>query len=255
MKTLRLSLLLLLLAGSFWTCQPEPAPVRLRLKSTENSLRGSYYSYKGRTEYTYDQDNRQATVYRPSNTKTIFTYDDQGRCQQYVSIVEISGLEIARAKFTYLPNNDVLKGIFIGGLDLGSIRYYRDGSKRTIGYNLEGGNFPDSATYQFTDNNITKIRELNSGPATIYTLVYDDKPNPYRKLIIPEFGDGLYVYPNYEVLQLSQNNVTSITRSAESGSTFTLTEIYEYNYNAQGLPTKVRIKGQPGELVFTYESY
>ena len=108
MKTLRLSLLLLLLAGSFWSCTDHrnspAAPQRLRLKATDNSITqsGFFTNYQGRTEYIYDQTGRLASVFRPNVSRATFAYDAQDRVVSYDN-KSATSQELHRILFKYSP--------------------------------------------------------------------------------------------------------------------------------------------------------
>ncbi len=262
MKTLRLSLLLLLLAGSFWSCTDHRnsplAPQRLRLKATDNNIAqtGVFADYQGRTEYTYDQMGRQATVLRPGFSRAVFTYDDQNRVTGYVNRSETS-TETHRVEFLYTAGANGIRtrtyfGTNIDPSERGEIAL--DATGRVVSTFTGDGVTLNTAGYQYTGDNITSILARGLRTEFTYGFQFDNKPNPFFGLITPDFRYELSRIYYDDVIQRSNRNNVIQYSEAFFSSVLSTTEL-EYDYNAQGLPTKMRVKGQPGELVFTYEAY
>ncbi|MBC3785683.1 hypothetical protein [Spirosoma utsteinense] len=98
-----------------------------------------------------------------------------------------------------------------------------------------------SNSYQYTGDNITSGVFIQGRNLENLTFDYDDKPNPYFGLIMPVAGIEEY-------LTYNRNNIIKITYNG-------IPIEYVYEYNAQGLPTRVARKDGLGETRFTYESY
>ncbi len=271
MKTVRLSLLLLLLAGSIWSCTDHrnspAAPQRLRLKTVSSDNDGTI---KLLTEYTYDQMGRQATVFQPGVSRATFFYDGQNRITKYDNKSEMSNV-VQRRVFTYssAPNNGVSVREYVSGADgviietqtidpenanTGSFGFGADG--RILSASTGSGSTLGNDIYTYLDNNISSIRSSRSRTEFNYTLGYDDKPNPFYKLITPDFNSALRneifgIAPPYS----NRNNLTRFSYiNRFDGSVINETN-YEYEYNAQGLPIKRRVKGGTSVTIYTYESY
>ena len=262
MKTLRLSLLLLLLVGTFWSCtdhRTSPlAPQRLRLKATDNSIAktGNAPDYQGRTEYNYDQTGRLASVFRPGSNRAIFTYDDQNRVAKYINSSETSA-ETHRVEFLYTPgSNDVQTRTYFGTNispnQRGFISF--DANGRVVNMSTGDGVTLNTDGYQYTSDNITSIIERGLRTEYNYVFQFDNKPNPFYGLITPDFRYELdRIYYDDVIVRSNRNNIIAYSEAFFNSVLATIE--FEYDYNAQGLPTKMRVKGQPGELVFTYEAY
>ena len=272
MKTFRFTLLLLLLSGIFWSCTDHrnspAAPQRLRLKATDNSIlnAGFLADYLGRTEYNYDERGRLNSVFRPGISRTVFVYDAQDRVLKYDVKSESSpafyrivlgypsggsGASVNSYKSTDTgfiiedPYYAVRSGAFSFGTD-GRVTSWGTGNGSTTRIN----------NYTYAGDNITRVDETFSRTLSSSLLDYDNNLNPFYGLITPNYTGIITDINSADVIRRStRNNVTKFSDlSRETGNVIGETN-FEYDYNAQGLPTKARVRGQAGELIFTYEAY
>ncbi len=256
------------MAGSLWSCTDHrnspAAPQRLRLKATDNSIpqASSLADYQGRTEYSYDQMGRLASVFRPGVSRTLFMYDEQNRVLRYMVQGELSPdfywivLEYlvggSSATVQSYKNSD-RKSPFSTD-PTGTISFGTDG--RVTNWSTGVGPNLHANSYTYTGDNITHISEAFSRTQTSSLQEYDSKLNPFYGLITPDYTGIITDISRDDVVRRSnRNNVIKYSIVDRTSGNVTKTTLYEYDYNAQGLPIKARVTGQPGELVFTYEAY
>ena len=248
---LRIFFLGIILVGSILACTDHlpplpplaPASARLRLKSTNNS---NSTSLPFSTEYTYGSNNRVSSFTTTLGSKAVFSYDDQNRYSRfnyYYKLTDESNGETTRFIYNsgdagFSQNTDFIKNGVNNG-NLLPVVYKLDGNSRLVSKTTSSSPANASETYTYTGDNITTVVSV-SGPSTTTTKYeYDDKPNPYYGLIAPDIGD---------IRRFSRNNTTKIINGAVS------TE-YVYEYNAQGLSTKISAKDGTVLTRLTYESY
>ena len=238
------------------------SPVRLRLKSfTEGA---------NTTTYTYDSQNRVATIARPDGSMGVFSYDDPK--QQTIYFYEYPDpADRSKGRTTlypfdlqpniYTPGAYILIGKQTGTVDPAVItiinsrnafdklyNYSFDTNKRLTVYYTSSGS--DDATsrfgsgYTYTGENITGSTGFSGRTTSPVSVIgFDDKLNPFFGLMDPDVDPAL---------RYSRNNPV---KSELSGYPDFLRS-YTYEYNAQGLPTK-RTQTAGGTVVttFAYEAY
>ena len=241
-----------------------PSPSQLRIKTVSSSSFTKTYSY--------DSQNRLTTIDRSDGSLGLFVYGDPE--MKYVR-------EEADKNFTYYINYPVGTDRTRGTinqlpLDLGSssftsttynlfeskffksgnsenvlISYSIDANKRIQSYfkRINSGNGQQADEFQYTGDNISFGRFTQAAGRFIQnvTFEYDGKSNPFFGLPDPDI---------LETRRYSRNNVT-ISTITNFGYTNPITN-YQYEYNQQGLPTKITVKNNqgPDEVGFyTYESY
>lgn len=247
---LRNFLIGLLLAGSFIACtdhQFRPlAPQKVRLKITNNvNFGGVPFS----TEYTYDASNRVAFFTTSIGSKGVYSYDAQNRYRLFDYYPNASDATVAEETYFVYNTNDnnfqantgnLINGYFEGTRE--SLSYTVDANKRVLRFNNGGTSNYRGETYEYTGNNITSVDYISGRVVEKYNYEYDDKPNPYYGLIAPDISG---------IRRFSRNNVTKIIRDSDKA----VIAEYTYEYNAQGLPIKLKDKNGVGAVIYTYESY
>lgn len=219
------------------------SPLNLRLKTVEKV--GGLT-----TTFTYGQGNRVESYSRSNGDRGLFSYDAQSRYSRYeIPSMQNPGL-FEYARFTYYTGSNAFDvGFYTSNgaseNNFETLKYTVDGNKHITGFSNGGSTSYRQQTYQYTGDNITTA--IFTVGRTQETRVYefDNKPNTYYGLIVPGVED---------FLTYSRNNVTKETYVAQDGRQIVTAE-YVYEYNAQGLPTKVTNKDGSGEVRFTYESY
>lgn len=229
------------------------SPARLRLKTAEA---GSLNS-----TYTYDSQNRLATLSKNDGSLGVYKYDDVNKyaeLRQYVNPADqtsgvhitfpysFDGTDFTSTTYTFNSYN-----YFGNTVDVA--RYSFDpNNKGHIIYVARNTLSPgiDQRSYQYTGENITK-RRFSQG-----RILYGDKVYEYDNKINPFFGS---TDPDIDDIQrFSRNNVVKTTLSPPIGTSGIPDQItvYEYEYNSQGLPTKRTIKQGGTEVItYTYEAY
>lgn len=248
LKTIQAYLIALLLTSLFWGCDDHrlpPPSSRFRLKTASTFSTNNQIS---RTDFNYDQLNRQASFTREDGSRGIFLYDEQSR---YKQLDEFSPTDTTRTYFTYdsTSNDFIAKTVrynsTTGQEDVITIPYYTiDVNKRLVNIKAVSGYGSPYETYDFsyTGDNITREGVLWA-PRRYYevTFYYDDKPNPFYGLIGPNISG---------IQRFSRNNLTKFTTTISPYSVS-----YQYEYNSQGLPTKVTNLYTKTQTTFTYEAY
>lgn len=239
---LRTLIITSLVAGLLMACadhQLRPtAPLRLRLKTIFYSNANDSLA---RQDYTYDANNRLATITTPSGSKIVYEYDEQNRYKKYSTSNPAYPMNDEVTQFVYNYSNYTNDfQVFIGARQQGD--YTVDANKRILKFTSFQVGFYQNETYSYTGDNVTTI-EYRLGSSTSKTnFEYDTHPSPFYGLAGPGFTAEQ---------SLSRNNVTKLTYPA-SGDTVEI----QYEYNAQGLPIKQKIGTIPtSERVYTYESY
>ena len=213
---------------------------------------------------------RQATVFRPGVSRATFFYDGQNRITKYDDKSETSN-KVHRSVFTYYsaPSNGVSIREYVSGdngviietaaidpefANTGSFSFGAD--ERILNASTGLGASLGTDIYTYMDSNIASIKSFRSRSEYNYTLGYDDKPNPFYKLITPDFNNALRdVIFSMAISYSNRNNLARFSYVNQfNGSVISETN-YEYEYNAQGLPIKRRVKGETSGTVFTYEAY
>lgn len=241
-STLRILVTISVLSCTLFACedhrQTPVATLRQRVKTIERV--GS-----STTTYTYDQNNRASSYTTTNGSKGLFYYDFQNRYARY-DIVSLSGDQMngRRYRFNFTSNSNALS---VAGIDFTSTTettnetrsYGLDNSHHITSFSNGLSNGYLANTYQYTGDNITSGVFIQGRNLENRTFDHDDKPNPYFGLIIPGID---------EFLTYNRNNIIKITYNGTSIE-------YVYEYNVQGLPTRVARKDGLDETRFTYESF
>lgn len=252
LASLRFLLVLIMMAGSFFACtdhQLRPvSPLKVRLKTTDNV---NFGGFPFKTEYNYDASNRVASFTTSIGSKGVFQYDNQNRYNRFFYFPKVSDEQNGETTwFTYNSDNTSLVAasyVLTNGVRA-PVRF-QDATYAFDNNNRLLSKFPTSSniiyqfeSYKYTGDNITKVRSTYVRLTDSTTYEYDNKPNPYYGLIAPDIS---------EVRRFSRNNVTKIINDYNKA----VIAEYTYEYNAQGLPTKLKEKNGSGEVIYTYESY
>ncbi|GAB4004722.1 hypothetical protein GCM10028808_02930 [Spirosoma migulaei] len=236
------------------------SPVRLRLKTVAGGGLN--------TTYTYDSQNRLASISKADGSLGIISYGDPDH--------KYSANGLDNTLFVQLPNPaDQTTGAItlyprnLDGTTFSATKYslvnsrpgnyrfqnyqYTFDANRHIStiYSVDPNVNPsgDFFTFTYTGENITRGAYSYVGGhfnAGVFAYEYDDKINPFFGLLDPDIDP---------LDRFSRNN-----RVKSSSSSFSNTPVttYEYEYSSQGLPTK-RTTKQDGTIVsvltYTYESY
>lgn len=259
----------LCVALTFFSCSDHRlggplSPARLRLKS--------YTSGSATTTYTYDNQNKVATIASPDGSLGVFSYDAPDK--QFVYFYEYPDpADRSKGRTTlypvdFQPNIYTPGAYFNIGYQLFTVNpaslnipdanryadkrfnYSFDASKRLSGYYTSDGSDNASSRsgsgYTYTGENITgqtSAAGRTTFPSGAYQ--YDDKVNPFFGLMDPGVDPAL---------RYSRNNRV---RAEFTGRGYPdELRTYTYEYNAQGLPTKRTESGARTEVTtFTYEPY
>lgn len=237
LQTIRTCFTALLLISLIWGCTDHlsrpTSPQRLRLKTvTSTNTDGT----TTQTTFEYDVQNRLVAYNDYTGLRNTITYDAQNQYQQIDN-------SVSRTYFTYQSSQN--------GMLVTAKRYVLDVGERlveTYTYGFDAGNrltnstyvqgtvanpnlvTQSETTYAYTGDNITTVTVKALRNTRIDTYQYDDKPNPFYGLI----GPGVD-----ELRRFSRNNATQLG----------IQPTIVYEYNAQGLPTRI------GDQTLTYESY
>ncbi|MVM33595.1 hypothetical protein GO755_26390 [Spirosoma sp. HMF4905] len=234
------------------------SPVRLRLKTTNDGTT--------LVTYNYDSQNQPASITRNQITSSIMHGDPQRVLTDSdpyaTNVFYIRNSAQANSTVIVFPpvlSNTSFLATEYGRFNTGKIFFNVPVRKYTYDFDTSGrltriSDFSDApdingASYEYTGENITKENVFTSaGHGDVYTntFTYDDKINPFYGLLDPQINARL---------RFSRNNILTL-QSAGRGAVPNTT--YAYEYNAQGLPTKLTttVNGnQSGITTFTYESY
>lgn len=229
------------------------SPVQQRLKTVSGSLNSTY---------TYDSQNRLATISKPTGGLSTFIYDD---VQKYTEVRQFANASDqangTRTTFPYsFPNKDFTTTIY--SFNNGATNYYSmiDEIHYTVDpltpshlrsvtryyYSTQR----DVRVYEYTGDNITK-GTFSFGRVSLgdKTYEYDNKINPFFGSTDPDIDD---------IQRFSRNNVVKITSTYPPIAGGYPDEVitYAYEYNQQGLPTKrTTTQGGTGVTTYSYESY
>ncbi|MFD2569950.1 hypothetical protein ACFSUS_04845 [Spirosoma soli] len=250
----------LALVVSLWSCTDhrlnENQQPRLRLKRTISTVPGS----AGTTEFFYDAQGREAS-FVSGDYKGIFEYANTNRIQRFFFIIPGGSFPGEYNLFTYNSANPeggvnvltstlraIINGDYIKGDERRNYTLYPIVNQKGQ-FSEVPVNSPFGVTSDLTyagNNLIQKItRPLRAGLTTNVTYEYDDKANPFYGLIGLEGVSGIPSLYN-------RNNVTKVTTEVQGNPTPQIV-VTQYEYNAQGLPTKATTGG--GEIRFEYETY
>ncbi|MBN8824014.1 MULTISPECIES: hypothetical protein [unclassified Spirosoma] len=238
------------------------APVRLRLKNVQgNSVN---------TTYTYDNQNRLATITKADGSFGVFAYGDPDK--KFVNtdaekdftyfILYSNPADRTTGEITRLPQTLNGTNFQADTYPLVNSKLFLSWKSRYTTYSFDANKHVtsifrystaptgDSYSYTYTGENITKnITRLSGGHfVSSYTFDYDDKINPFYGLLDPGLAD---------IQAFSRSNVVTTAYTSEPSIPNPVTA-YKYEYNAQGLPIKRTVKQgvNVGEvLTYTYESY
>lgn len=245
--------------------QSNPSPARLRLKTVTTGASAKTYSY--------DSQNRLTTISRSDGSLGLFVYGDPE--MKYVDREEDKNFtyyidypvasDQTKGEATQLPlglGNSSFVGrvapLFGSKFSPDKIQPYRLVSyqigddkklKSVTRVPVQSSNQIATDTYGYTGENITDGRFTQAAGRfiTSVTYSYDDKANPFFGLFDPGIS---------ETQRYSRNNFTLSTVTVPVISNPATS--YTYEYNQQGLPTKVTTKDNSGNDVvtlYTYESY
>lgn len=228
------------------------SPAPLRLKTVSGFLNSTY---------TYDGQNRLATITKATGALDVFVYDDG---QQFAQVRQFASAadqtQGIRLTFPYrFPNQDFLTTYYsfssstIGlGSQVDQTAYFVNPARPT---QLQGvtrnylSSTRDVRVYEYTGDNITKGTFI-IGRVTLGDRIYeyDDKINPFFGSTDPALDD---------LQRFSRNNVVKITPVAPPGGGPASPVIsYSYEYNPQGLPTRrTTTQGSSDVSTFLYEPY
>ncbi len=244
-RIIRIQLTALLLINTLWGCTDHSSrpltPLRLRLKTTTSA---NFDGTTTQNSFTYDAQNRLIAYSEGNDTRGTITYNAQN---QYQRIDFVRGSATYRTDFTYQTFaggsrsvTAVTNQVFQNGVTgLADTRTYSfDANNRlTRSSYAPAGSTPIGETisiYTYTGENITQVQANAIRTVATYLYEFDDKPNPFYGLV----GAGID-----EVRRYSRNNLVKYTPVPSASY------IYSYEYNAQGLPTKI------DNVTLTYESY
>lgn len=231
------------------------SPAQLRLKTVSGLLNNTY---------TYDSQNRLATISKPTGGLVVFAYDD---VQKYAELKQFDNAADqtsgTRITFPYsFPNKDFSTTIytFLGTIPnyynpVDEVRYTVDpltpSHVRSV-TRYYNSSQRDVRVYQYTGENISK-GTFSFGRVSLGDKIYeyDDKVNPFFGSTDPDLDD---------IQRFSRNNVVKITSVYPPppvvGGYPDEVITYNYEYNQQGLPTKrTTTRGGTGVITYTYESY
>ena len=237
------------------------SPARLRLKTVQGAAIN--------TTYTYDSQNRLATIAKADGSLGVFAYGDPDKHYVYTDTEkdftyfilypnpadkttgEITRLPLTLSGTTFQADTyPLINSKLYQPTKLRYTTYSFDVSKRISSvYRYLSGPVGDNFAYAYpAENSIHEVLNYSGGHFTVsYKLDFDSKINPFYGLFDPDL-DALEVF--------SRNNL--VTTTLTSDPTPKVVTVYDYEYNAQGLPTKRTTKQgtNPDEtLTFTYESY
>ena len=233
------------------------APARLRLKTV------------GGSTYTYDSQNRLTLISHSTGARLEYSYKDAEQRPSLFRRYDItSGGQTNGTPYTisYGPGSvlvqqrlsDFTPPAIPGTVVLTNYQYLIDANNRLTALNTLRGDIGRSNfynEYSSTGDNITK-GIFRFGPSSFATTptgndvyAYDDKVNPYFGMVGQSTND---------IRPFSRNNLVKVTAQridpATSEVKTTITE-YEYEYNQQNLPIRIRQKGHSEWTTLTYESY
>ena len=229
------------------------SPSRFRLRTVTSSLN---------TTYTYDNQNRLATISKSSGVLSVFAYDD---IQKYADLKQFSSAADQttgiRITFPYsFPNKDFTSTIY----SFFSTNPYNYNQIDQTSYRVDpltpshiqavtrylNSSQQDVRVYAYTGDNITTGRfTLGRVSEGTKTYEYDGKINPFFGSTDPDLDD---------IQRFSRNNVVKITSSYPpiAGGYPDQVITYQYEYNQQGLPTKrTTVEGGRDVATYGYESY
>ena len=229
------------------------SPAQLRLKTITGSLNNTY---------SYDSQNRLATIAKPTGGLVVFAYDDVRKYAEYKqydnAADQTSGTRIT---FPYsFPNQDFSTTIYTFSSTIPNYYNPVDEVRYTVDPLLPShlrsvtryfmSTQRDVRVYDYRGDNITK-GTFSTGRISLgdKAYEYDDKINPFFGSTDPDLDD---------IQRFSRNNVVKITSSYPpiAGGYADQVVTYQYEYNQQGLPTK-RTTTQGGTDItsYVYESY
>ncbi|MBD2755392.1 RHS repeat protein [Spirosoma validum] len=222
------------------------SPLKVRLKTTDNV---NFGGFPFKTEYNYDANNRVTSFTTSIGSKGVYQYDEQNRYKLFDYYPNASDQTVAEETYfvyntsdnNFQANTGVLRNGFFEGVRE-SRNYILNANKRVLQFTGFANMIYNGEVYDYTGDNITSVGFVSTRVVEKYNYEYDDKPNTYYGLIAPDIS-GLR--------RFSRNNVTKIIRDNDK----VVIAEYTYEYNAQGLPTKMKEKNGPGQVIYTYESY
>lgn len=232
------------------------APVKNYLKSEAIDVFNGTTTFTLSSNYTYNSQNQiigieetsSDTNYNPNKSYTNFVYNSKGKLESYQFQYTMNGTTYNyKNTYIYSPES-VVQEMTTTNLATNTITqrntYEYTTNGLTFRYIQASGVVSQTNIYKYNGDNISQIEYKNQSGTTIFIQNYngyDNKPNPLQ-LKWESVPDKLR----------SINNSNSEVKTISSTGAVTTTQ-YNYEYNADGYPTK-RIDITSGRTAtWTYE--